>query len=136
MTHLSPAISPPDDGDPFEGYPANWSDSAIATFAEIEAENPNLDAASLATLSEACNLLSAADIMQARIDADGVVVKGSVGQPAAHPLISEVRMARVQALAALRALGLGRGQSSASQAGAALAAKKWNGNTAGVRAGR
>jgi hypothetical protein len=132
MTHLSPILTPPDD--PYEGYPANWSDSAKATFSEIEAENPDLDAASLATLSEACTLLAAADAMQSRVDVDGLIVKGSAGQPAAHPLIAEVRMARVQALAALKALGLARGQSGASRAGAALASKRWSRPAAGGQA--
>ena len=136
MTHLSPAPPPDRPVDSYDGLPSSWSDSARETFVQIEAENPDLDATSLATLSEACNLLASADLMQERVDLDGLVVLGSQGQPAAHPLISEVRQARVQALAALRALGIARGQSGASQAGAALASKRWNGRTAGVRSGQ
>jgi hypothetical protein len=135
MTRIAPIPEPQTDFDPYEGYPPTWSDSAKETFAAIEAEHADLDAVSRATLSEACTLLAAADAMQARIDADGVIVVGSQGQPAAHPLISEVRMARVQALSALKALGIARGQSRSSQAGSALASKRWD-RAAVVGAGR
>ena len=136
MSHLSPAPPPDVHVDSYDGLPASWSDSAKETFVQIEAEHPDMDATSLAILSEACNLLASADLMQERVDLDGLLTTGSQGQLVAHPLISEVRQARVQALAALKALGLARGQSGASQAGAALASKRWTGRTAGVRPGR
>ena len=136
MTQIAPLTAPSEDTDRFEGYPDTWSDSAIETYAQVLAEHRSLDAVSLATLAEACTLLAAADAMQSRVDADGLVVKGSAGQPAAHPLIGEVRLARAQALSALKALGLARSQSGASQAGAALASKRWSGGTAGVRGPR
>lgn len=121
---------------PTDGLPTAWSESVRSTYTEIEREHPNLDAASLATLYECCSLLATADAMQSRVDVDGLVVSGSADQPVAHPLISEVRQARVQALAALRAIGIGREQSAASAAGAALAGKRHHGRGPGVRAVR
>lgn len=127
MTNLLP-VPPLDDleSEPDDGLPPTWSLSSRATFAEITAENPYLDASAATTLYEACALLASADAMDARIVADGLVILGSRGQPVAHVLIGEVRMARVQALAALRSLGL-KGQSPASAAGSALVSKRWHG---------
>ena len=128
MSNLTPV--PPlleTETDPYEGVPPTWSESSRATFAEITAENPYLDASSQATLYEASALLASADAMDARIEADGLVILGSRGQPVAHVLIGEARMARVQALAALRSLGLAKGQSTASAAGSALVSKRWHG---------
>ena len=128
MSNLLP-VPPLDDLEhaPDDGLPITWSLSSRATFAEITAEHPYLDASSQATLYETTALLASADAMDARIEADGLVILGSRGQPAAHPLIGEARMARVQALAALRSLGLAKGQSSASVAGSALVSKRWHG---------
>lgn len=115
------------ESDPYEGLPASWSASAKTTYVEIEADNPNLDAAGSTALYEACGLLASADIMQARVDADGLLVTGSKNQLVAHPLIAEIRLARVQALAALKALSLTRaGGSAASRAGASLAGARWH----------
>ena len=121
---------------PRDDLPAHWSDSVATTYVEITAENPNLDAALLASLYEACELLATADAMQARVNADGMMVSGSTGQPVAHPLISEARHARVQALAALKALGLAQSASPASRAGSALVSARYKGRTPGVRAVR
>ena len=114
--------TPPDDG-----LPASWSDSARSTYNEIEAARADLDAVGLASLYEACALLAFADEMQARVNEDGLVVTGSKGQPAAHPLIAESLRARSQALATLRVLDTSRVRSGASQAGAALVARRWHG---------
>lgn len=119
----------------YDGLPASWSESARETYAQI-AEEHTLDAATTAALFEACQLLAQADAMAEQIEADGLMVTGSAGQPVPHGLLSEVRLCRVQAIAALRALGVARGQSPASAAGAALAAKRHHGRTAGVRVGR
>lgn len=112
---------------PTNALPPSWSESVQSTYVEIEAENPDMDAASLAALYEACELFAVADQMQKQVDTDGLLVRGSQGQSVAHPLIAEVRQSRVQGLAALRALGLAKGQSGASRAGAALAGKRWHG---------
>lgn len=130
-----PADSPADQGR-HEGLPATWSDSAKETYAQIDEENPNLDAASRASLFEACALFALADALAEQVTKDGYMVVGSAGQPAAHPLLAEIRLCRVQAMAALKALGIAANQSAASKAGAALAMKRHHGRTAGVRAGR
>lgn len=115
------------DPDRYAGLPESWSESAKETYVQIEAEHPNLDAASLSSLFEACGLFALADALAERVAADGYTVPGSQGQAVAHPLLSEIRLNRVQALGALRSLGLARGQSAASQAGAALVSKRWHG---------
>ncbi|WP_104090939.1 hypothetical protein [Cryobacterium sp. N19] len=88
MPSLHP-VPPLDDLD--DGLPTTWSASSRATFAEITAKNPYLDASSQATLYEASALLASADAMDARIAADGLVILGSRGQPFAHVLIGEAR---------------------------------------------
>ena len=122
MTDTSP--------DRYDGLPASWSDSAKETYVQIADDNAGLDAASLSTLYEACGLFSLADALAAQVEKDGYVVPGSNGQPTAHPLLSEVRLNRIQAMSALRALGIARNQSGASRAGAALVAKRWHGPAA------
>jgi hypothetical protein len=132
VPNLTPVLPLPDGR--FSGLPASWSDSAKETFAAIREDHPNLDAATDAQLYEACSLIALSDEMQARIDLDGLVVPGSRGQLAQHPLAASVIRSRAQAIAALRALGLARGQSSASAAGAALVAKRHHGVRPGRRA--
>lgn len=111
----------------YDGLPDDWSASAKETYAQIEEEHPGLDAASLASLYEAVALFALADKLAAQVEDDGFTVAGSQGQKVAHPLLSEVRLNRVQALAALRALGLAKNQSGASAAAASLASKRWHG---------
>jgi hypothetical protein len=112
---------------PDDGLPITRSLSSRAIFAEITAENPYLDASSQATLYKASALLASADATDAHIEADGLLILGSRGQPVAHVLIGEARMARVQALAALRSFGLETGQWPPSAAGSALVSKRWHG---------
>lgn len=122
--------------DRYEGLPSSWSESARELYVAVEESNPNLTAAQLATLYEAAALIAQADACQLVIDADGLTITGSAGQTAAHPLLSEVRLSRVQAMAALKALGLAAHPvGSASAAGAALVAKRWQarGSTPGRR---
>ena len=101
-----------------------WSSSAKRTFRDITSAHPSLDKAKLSGLYAACDLFSAADDLQAQIDTDGLMVKGSMGQMVAHPLIAEVRQYRKAALDSLRSLGLD-GRSASSAAGSALANKRW-----------
>lgn len=134
---LTPAPEPKDHADArYDGLPATWSDSAKETFAQVEEENPNLDAASLSTLYEACGLFALADALAEQVAKDGYMVPGSQGQPTAHPLLGEIRLCRVQAMAALKALGIAQNQSAASKAGAALAMKRHHGRTPGVRSAK
>jgi hypothetical protein len=115
-----------------------WSAPAKRTFRDIVDAHPTLEKAKLSALYSACDLLSEADAMQARIAEDGLMVAGSMGQQVAHPLIAEVRQYRRAALDAIKALGLD-GRSGASAAGAALVAKRWSsrpsGNVTPIRAG-
>jgi hypothetical protein len=131
---LTPAPEPADAvEDRYDGLPDDWTESAKETYVQIEDENPHIDAATRASLFEACSLFSLADKLAERVEADGYIVTGSAGQPASHPLLSEVRLNRIQAMAALKALGIAQNQSAASKAGAALAMKRHHGRTPGVR---
>jgi len=118
---------------PYPGLPINWSDSAKETYIQVEREHPGMDAASAAALYEACNLLALADHMEERVNADGLMIPGSSGQIVPNGLLSEIRLARVQAITALKSFGVAPGQSGASRAGAALAMKRHHGRTPGVR---
>ena len=133
MNHLSTVKLPADDDvDAFEGLPTSWSLSSRETFAQISSDHPYLDAASRAALYEACAGLASADLMQARVDADGLLMEGSQGQRVAHPLIGEIRHARALALSGLRSLGAAP-KSGASQAGAALASRRWSSRAPAAR---
>ncbi len=102
-----------------------WSASARRAFRDVADANPTLDKARLTSLYAACDLISEADKMQVRIDADGYTATGSQGQPVAHPLIAEVRQYRRAALDTLRVISAdAKGGSSA--AASALASKRWS----------
>lgn len=135
MPHLSPAPEPPT-ANPYDGLPASWSESVRETYVNIESEHPNMDAATAASLWEACNLLALADSMEARVENDGLMIDGSSGQLVPHGLLTEIRQSRVQAIAALKSFGIAPNQTAASRAGAALAAKRHHGRTSGVRTAR
>ncbi|AWB88750.1 hypothetical protein [Homoserinimonas hongtaonis] len=115
--HLTP--------DRYEGLPSTWSDSARETYVQIEEEAPNLTAAQRAATYEAVSLLALADEVAKAIDEHGVMTTGSQGQLVVNPAVSEVRALRRDALAALRAIGVGTKIATASLAGSALASKRW-----------
>lgn len=116
------------DTDALEGLdvPDGLSPDAVDLIADV-VESRELDAVEFQSLLQAARLVSLADRCEAEVT--DVVSVGSQGQPVAHPLIGEARSCRVAALAALRALGLAPGQSSASAAGAALVAQRWSGRS-------
>jgi hypothetical protein len=118
-----------DTADRYEGLPETWSEGARETFAQV-AESFDLDTSAEATLFHACALESQADHLDAQVLADGRMIPGSSGQLVLHPAISEARLTRVAAVAALRALGIAAGQSASSSAGARLAQKRWHGPSA------
>lgn len=102
----------------------SWTATTKRSFREILAANPAMDGGILESLYASLDLLDRAELMDKQVKADGLLVEGSMGQKVAHPLISEVRQYRKEALASLRALGL-TARSGASAAGAALASKRW-----------
>ena len=115
--------------DRYEGLPSQWSDNAKETHAAVFEEHPDLDVTGLAALHHACALESSADALDAQVATDGPMIPGSSGQLVLHPAISEARLTRTAAVAALRALGIAPGQSSASSAGAALVRQRWTGRS-------
>lgn len=131
--HPHPVENQNQEANPQSGLPQTWSDSAKETHLQIESEHPNIDAASASALYEACNLLALADHMEERVNADGIMISGSSGQMVPNGLLSEIRLARVQAITALKSFGVAPSQSGASKAGAALVMKRHHGGTPGVR---
>lgn len=107
-----------------------WTANAEQTFREFSEADHDLGPLTFNALYEACELISHADKMQMVVDADGLVVEGSQGQPVAHPLVAEVRQYRRAALDAIRSLGSVR-RSSASAAASALANKRWSNRPSG-----
>jgi hypothetical protein len=113
-----------EEDDRYEGLPESWSDSAKETYVQVEEYLDEPDPATLAALYEACALLARADALADAIDEDGFMIEGSRSR-VVNPCIPEERHARTAAMGLLKSLGSAPGQSSTSQAGAALVAKRW-----------
>lgn len=111
---------------------ASWRATTKRTFEGFTAETEHTPA-QLQGLYAACDLLDEADRMQSVVKAEGRVVKGSQGQPVAHPLIAEVRQYRRAAMDSIRQLGV-EGKSASSAAASALATKRWSGRRANLTA--
>jgi hypothetical protein len=67
-------------------------------------EGKTLEAGELVLLESACRLVDQIDMMQAALDEQGPVVKGSRGQAVASPLIREIRADRLAVTRILRQL--------------------------------
>lgn len=79
-----------------------------------------------ALLDQAVAVLDAIEAMQSQIDADGLVVQGSRGQPTSHPLLSEVRAQRLVLAKLLDVLDLDEPEEAAGRrAGSDLAKRRW-----------
>ncbi|MFD8521016.1 hypothetical protein ACFV2D_13500 [Streptomyces capillispiralis] len=63
-----------------------------------------LEAGELVLLEEACRLVDQIDVMQAALEGQGLVVKGSRGQLVASPLIREIRANKLAVSRILRQL--------------------------------
>ena len=66
------------------------------------AQGWELDARDRAQLGSACRLADAAALLEEVVERDGVMAKGSTGQPVVHPALIELRQHRA-AIAALLA---------------------------------
>jgi hypothetical protein len=75
---------------------ALWEDVSAGV-----AEGWKLDAKDYAYLTQAAKAADMAARLQRRIDREGVVVKGSMGQRVAHPLLREARLHRALVVAAV-----------------------------------
>jgi hypothetical protein len=104
--------------------PDDLSDEARDLFLDVTEADPDLSADRFHALVQACRLVTLADRMEAALGADFVVV-GYKGQPVPNGLVTEIRLARAAAVAALKAAGLQPPASSKSAAGAALVAHRW-----------
>jgi hypothetical protein len=110
---------------PEDGLPATWTSGARDTFAAVTAERNDLSAAELSALYHACALESAAERHDEVALADGMVARGSTGQPIAHPSAVEARLARTAAAAILSRLVTHRRMSSQRTQKAAY--ERWHG---------
>lgn len=72
------------------------------------------------TLEHACREIDLIDALQARLDSDGVMTTGSMGQPVAHPLLAEIRQHRTALRGLMSALKI---PDSPADSGAADAGK-------------
>lgn len=66
----------------------------------------DFDLDALELLEETCRTLDTLDRLRVRIDEDGEMVKGSMGQPVAHPLLAELRQQRKLLADFLNRLGI------------------------------
>ncbi len=96
-------------------------------------EGVELEAGEVVLLYEACRLVDDIDAMQAALDELGPVVKGSRGQPAASPLIREIRGHKLALQRILRTLLAAMPEEeegrrlSASDRGRKAAIHRWHG---------
>ena len=109
--------------------PAEWTDSARETFEAVYRERPEMSAAEVAALWQACALESAADRLDEIARDANMTATGSTGQTIVHPAVAEARMARTQAAAILARLvpPAKGGAMTNSQRGQAAARARWGG---------
>ena len=104
--------------------PPNLSDEARDLFLDVTEADPDLDADRFHALVQACRLITLADRAEAALGED-FMVEGYKGQPVPNGLLTEIRLSRAAAVAALRTAGLSAPTSASSAAGSALARKRW-----------
>ncbi len=80
------------------------------------ASGHTLDAKALHLLERACRCADEIALLDAQVDEDGPVVKGSRGQPTIHPAISEARLLRLVELRLLGQIDLGGDDEPETQA--------------------
>lgn len=86
--------------------PAHLSKEAAGWWKRIQSEYSIDDDAGHLLLQTALECFDAMRSAQARIEADGMVTRGSTKQLTAHPLLAVIRDSRAQMLSALKALNL------------------------------
>ena len=74
------------------------------------AEGWQLDALDLARLEAACHAADRVDALEAAVDEDGLMIRGSTGQNVLHPAVSEARQQRALATALLGKVELTPGE--------------------------
>ena len=109
--------------------PAHWSPAARDAVDEVLDVRADLSGADLAALSQAAELITAADGLDEVAREAGYVSTGSTGQVIAHPAAVEARLSRTAAatiLARLAVPGSASGALTSSQRGRAAAAARWS----------
>jgi phage terminase small subunit len=89
--------------------PAGLGEAGKALWKAILAEVPEgfeLDARELTFLAKAARVEDEIHEMEASLDEDGLVTRGSMGQPRANPILTELRQARLVQLRLLREIAL------------------------------
>lgn len=109
-----------------EGLPESWTPEARDTWAAITEQRPDMGAAELSALSQACSMESAADRLDAVAQAAGYMSLGASGQPVIHPAVQEARLARTAAAAIFNRLVPVSSSSGVASARRAASAR-WSG---------
>ena len=96
----------------------------------------DLDVHERPILAEACRLADRAAELEAAIEADGLTVTGSAGQPRLNPAVAEVRQTRVALTRCLGAIAFpgedGTPQKAANRHGRKAAVARWRGADGGA----
>lgn len=125
MSHLEP-VDAVDHEDSDLDLPAHWTDGARDTFTNVLAERSDLSGAEWASLEQAAELISTAEVLEAAARESGALVPGSQGQLVVNPAYAESRMARTAAAQILnRLVGVKHGAMTNSQRGRVAANARW-----------
>ncbi len=84
------------------------------------------DAAEAELLVEACRLLDLIERLHAEVDREGTTTLGSSGQPVRHPSLAALHDARGLLTRVISALNIPAAEDTASTAGRALVAARWD----------
>jgi hypothetical protein len=85
-------------------YPDHWTASARDTYENVLEQRPDLAGAEFASLEQAAELISAAELLEKVARDAGMVATGSTGQVTVHPAAVEARLGRTAAAAILARL--------------------------------
>ena len=126
MSHLEPINGAGHGADDLE-LPEHWTPGARDTFTNVLDERPDLSGAEWASLEQAAELISTAEVLEAAARESGALVPGSQGQLVVNPAYAEARLARTSAAQILnRLVGVKAGAMTNSQRGRAAANARWS----------
>lgn len=118
--------APSQDADGWD-LPGHWTQAAQDAFLNVTEERKDLDGAELASLEQAAELITSADLLDEAARAEGLLVKGSTRQTVVNPGVVEARLARTAASAILaRLVGSRSGAKTSSQRARDAARARWS----------
>lgn len=110
-----PPTASPDDVDGFD-FPDHWTPAARDAFEVVMDARPALGGAEFAALTEAANLITTADALDAVARAAAYMSTGAAGQPVLHPAVSAATTARTAAATVLARLTVSAGPATTTPA--------------------